>query len=570
MNENNDGAWDRTVDLLVLGAGAAGMTAALVAAIEGGEALIVEKSAQVGGTAATSAGTVWIPGNRQSRDAGYDDSVERARAYLDALTGTPDAHGLREAYLATGDAAIDYLAANSEVKFVPSGKHPDYRDMDGAAVSGRALAPALFDGRRLGAEFARVRAPIPEFMLFGGMMVDKTDIPRLIGRYRSLGNFLHAARLAARYYADRLRYPRGTRVTMGNALVTRLYYSLVQRRVPVLFEASARELVVADGRVAGAVVDSGGRTLRIRARDGVVIATGGYGHNMEMRRRFMPAPTPTHSLACASNAGDGITLGLAHGGTVAPERQGPGAFWTPVSVTRRPDGSAGAYPHLSLDRAKPGLIAVNGAGKRFVNEADSYHDFVQAMFRSHRDVPTIPAYLICEADFVARYGLGNIHPGTTNLTRFERAGYLTSAPSLAALAGKLNIDAAALEATVARYNGFARDGHDPDFGKGNSELNRFNGDAAIKPNPCLGEIRNGPFVAVAVWPAEIGTSTGLITNRDGQVLDAAGAPIAGLYACGNDMASVMEGTYPGPGTTLGPALTFGYRAARHALGKPVQ
>lgn len=570
MSEDRAHAWDRTVDLLVLGAGAAGMTAALVTAIEGGESLIVEKSAQVGGTAATSAGTVWIPGNRQSREAGYDDSVERARSYLDALTGTPDSHGLREAYLATGDAAIDYLAAHSEVKFVPSGRHPDYRDMEGAAVSGRALAPVMFDGRKLGAEFARVRPPIPEFMLFGGMMVDKTDIPCLIGRYRSLGNFLHAARIAARYYADRLRFPRGTRVTMGNALVARLYYSLVQRHVPVLFEASARELVIEEGRVVGAMIDNAGRTLRIRARCGVVIATGGYGHNIEMRQRFMPTPTPSHSVACASDTGDGIALGLAHGGTVAPERQGPGAFWTPVSVTRRADGSQGVYPHLSLDRAKPGLIAVNGAGKRFVNEANSYHDFVQAMFRSHREVPTMPAYLICEAGFVARYGLGTVYPGTTDLARFERAGYLTTAPSLAALATKLGIDPIALEATVERYNGFARTGHDPDFGKGDSELNRFNGDAAVKPNPCLGEIRNGPFVAVAVWPAEIGTSTGLITNRDGEVLNEAGAPIAGLYACGNDMASVMEGTYPGPGTTLGPALTFGYRAAKHALGRPVQ
>ncbi len=568
MSEIGARARDKTVDLLVLGAGAAGMTAALVTAIEGGEALIVEKSAQVGGTAATSAGTVWIPGNRQSREAGYDDSVDRARVYLDALTETTDAHGLREAYLSTGNTVIDYLAIHSEVKFVASGKHPDYRDMEGAAVSGRALAPVMFDGRQLGAEFARVRPPIPEFMLFGGMMVDKTDIPRLIGRYHSVGNFLHAARLAARYYGDRLRYPRGTRVTMGNALVARLYYSLVRRNVPVLFEAIARELVYEDGRVAGAVVESGGRSFRIRARRGVVIATGGYGHNAAMRQRFMPQPTPPYSVACPANTGDGIALGLAHGGTVAPERQGPGAFWTPVSVTRRPDSSQGVYPHLSLDRAKPGLIAVNGAGRRFVNEADSYHDFVQAMLRSHRETPTMPAYLICEAGFVARYGLGAVYPGTRDLSRFERAGYFTTASSLAALADRLGIDPAALEETVTRYNGFARAGRDPDFGKGDSELNQFNGDASVKPNPCLGEIRNGPFVAVAVWPAEIGTSTGLVTNRDGEVLNEAGAPIAGLYACGNDMASVMEGTYPGPGTTLGPALTFGYRVARHALGRP--
>jgi succinate dehydrogenase/fumarate reductase flavoprotein subunit len=168
---------------------------------------------------------------------------------------------------------------------------------------------------------------------------------------------------------------------------------------------------------------------------------------------------------------------------------------------------------------------------------------------------------------VARYGLGNVYPGTTDLSRFEREGYLVTAPTLEVLAGKLKLDGAALAATVARYNGFARNGKDLDFGKGDTELNRFNGDPTQQPNPCLRPIGDGPYVAVAVWPAEIGTSTGLQTNADGQVLDAQGEPLAGLYACGNDMASIMLGTYPGPGTTLGPALTFGYRVAMHAAGK---
>lgn len=560
--------WDREADLVVIGAGAAGMTAALVAALEGLKPLVLEKSTQVGGTAATSAGTIWIPGNRQSQQAGYKDSAEAAATYMDKLIGAADTSGLRTAYLATGPGAVDYLRARSEVHFVPSGKHPDYRDIEGAAVHGRALAPAMFDGRLLGKDFERVRPPIPEFLVLGGMMAGKEDIPRLIGRFRSVGNFVYSGKLFLRYLSDRLRYSRGTRLLMGNALVARLFYSLKKNQVPVMFEATVKELLHQGDQVIGLLVRSGDKTLRVKANKGVVIATGGYGHNAALRKRFMPQPTPPYTVACASNTGDGLQLGLQAGGTVAPQTQGPGAFWTPVSVTRRANGSQGVFPHLSLDRAKPGLIAVNGAGKRFVNEANSYHDFVEGMYASHKTVPTLPAYLICEASFVERYGLGAVYPGTTDLAKFEQSGYLVTAPTIEALATKLKLNGATLAATVSRYNDFARAGKDLDFGKGDTELNRFNGDSRQQPNPCLKAIEQGPFVAVAVWPAEIGTSTGLQTNADGQVLNAQGQPLPGLYACGNDMASIMLGTYPGPGTTLGPALTFGYRVALHAAGRP--
>lgn len=559
--------WDREVDLLVLGAGAGGMTTALVASLEGLKPLVIEKSRQVGGTASTSAGSIWIPGNRQSLDAGYSDSAEAADIYMEKLSGLGDVSGLRRVYLQTGPSMVDYLRAKSEVRFKPCGKHPDYRDLDGAAVSGRALVPENFDGRLLGADFERVRPPIPEFMVLRGMMAGKEDIPRLIGRFKSVGNFIYSGKLFARYLSDRVRYSRGTRIVMGNALVARLFYSLKKNNVPVLFESTTVELIRDGNKVVGAVVRTASGIERIRARKGVVIATGGYGHNRELRKQFMPRPTPQYSMACESNMGDGISLGMKYGGAVNPEEHGDGAFWTPVSVTRRADGSNGLFPHLSLDRAKPGLIAVNGAGKRFVNEAASYHDFVQGMYRSHATSSTMPAYLVCEAAFVARYGLGAIHPGTKTISKFERDGYLVKAETLEALAEKIKVKPAVLKETVQRYNQFARNGKDLDFGKGETELNRFNGDQTMRPNPCLAEIKDGPFIAMAVYPAEIATSTGLCTNSDGQVLDANDQIIQGLYACGNDMASVMLGTYPGPGTTLGPALTFGYRVAMHAAGK---
>ncbi len=552
------------VDLVIMGAGCAGMTTALVAALEGLRPLVIEKSAWVGGTAATSAGTVWIPGNRQSLQAGFHDSAQAAAQYMDGLIGQPDSRGLREAYLSTAPDVIDYLRAKSAVHFAPCGKHPDYRDMAGAAVTGRALAPETFDGRLLGADFERVRPPIPEFMVLGGMMAGKADIPRLIHRFRSIGNFMYSGGLFLRYLSDRLKYSRGTRLVMGNALVARLFYSLRQQKVPILFETTVSDVIREDGRVKGVVIQTpqGQRTLR--STRGLVIATGGYGHNAAMRKQYMPQPTPPMSVACVSNTGEGLELGQRLGGTVPSRPEGPGAFWTPVSVTRRADGSRGVYPHLSLDRAKPGLIAVNSAGQRFVNEADSYHDFVQGMYASHRQVPPIPAWLICETRFVEKYGLGNVHPGTRDLSRFEQEGYLVTAPSLQALAGKIRIDSSQLSQTVERYNTMARAGHDSDFGKGHSELNRFNGDPAQQPNPCLAPIEQGPFVALEVWPAEIGTSTGLSTDANGQMLDGQGHPLPGLYVVGNDMDSIMEGTYPGPGTTLGPAITFGYRVAMHA------
>lgn len=558
-----DRDWEQEVDLLVVGAGAAGMTTSLVAALEGLKPLLVEKTAMVGGTMSTSAGTIWIPGNLQSREAGYNDTIEAGAAYMDALIGMPDRSGTRTAYLQSGPDMVEYLRKRTDVLFVPSGKHPDYRDMTGSAVSGRALAPVMFDGRLLGKDFERVRPPIPEFMVLGGMMAGKEDIPRLINRFKSVSNFVYSGKLFLRYLRDRLTYSRGTRVVMGNALAARLFYSLKKNKVPVLFETQVESLVREDSRVVGAVLQTGGRKIRVKARQGVVIATGGYGHNQRFRKEFMPRPTPPYTVACPSNTGDGICLGLANGASVMPETQGPGAFWTPVSVTKRSDGSKGVFPHLSLDRAKPGLIAVNSAGKRFVNEASSYHDFVEGMYASHKTVPTLPAYLVCEADFVRRYGLGAVYPGTTDLTKAEKDGYLVTEPTLEKLARRLKLSEAALRETIERYNEMARAGKDLDFGKGDTELNRFNGDANHQPNPCLKPIENGPFVALEVWPAEIGTSTGLATDANGQVLDHQGTPVGGLYAAGNDMASIMMGTYPGPGTTLGPALTFGYRIALH-------
>ena len=555
--------WDREVDLLVAGAGPGGMTAALTAALEGLDVLVCEKSGQVGGTGATSAGTLWIPGNSQNREAGFADRAEDAARYLDALIGDGGADERRAVYLRDGPEAIDDLVARSELSFVACGRHPDYRsNLPGAAVEGRAIIPETFDGRKLGADFKRLRPPIPEFLVFGGMMVGKADLARLLGRYRSVANFAHSATLVLRYLIDRLRYSRGTRLTMGNALVGRLYYSLKQNGVAVEFGASLGEIVAEDGVAAGAVFETAQGAIRVRARRGVVLATGGMAHDQALRAAFMPGAEPKYSLAVDENTGDGLAAGERFGGRL--ESKGDGGLWTPVSRNPRAGGGAGLYPHILLDRAKPGLIAVNETGRRFVNEAVSYHDFVEGMFRANETTPAIPAWLICDAAFVRKYGLGDIHPGTAKLARHARSGYVTLAGSAAELAAKIGVDAEGLADTIRRHNRFAEAGSDADFGKGDTELNRFNGDPGHRPNPCLAPIEGRPLVAMAVWPADLASSAGLAATADGQVLGADDAPIPGLYACGNDMASIMAGTYPGPGTTLGPAMVFGYRAAMHA------
>jgi len=561
--------WHMETDLLVAGAGPGGMTAALVAAIEGLDVIVCEKTTQVGGTGATSAGTLWIPGNTQSREAGFEDSPEDAAKYLDSLIGDDRTSEHRRVYLRDGPEVIDYLEENSEVRFLPCGMHPDYRNnIAGAGRAGRAIIPENFNGRLLGKDFARVRPPIPEFMLMGGMMVGKLDIVSLLGRYRSIANFKHSVSIVLRYLTDRLRFRRGTRLVMGNALVGRLYHSLKQRNTSVLFEAPIGDFIRDDdGAVLGAVLKTSDGEKRIRARKGVVLATGGFAHHPKYREAFMPKPTPPYSMAAAANLGDGLALAdSANAAVDADSHQGAG-FWTPVSVTKRDDGTEGLFPHLAMDRAKPGLIAVNAAGRRFVNEGVSYHDFVEAMYRSHETSNTMPAWLICETRFIAKYGLGAIHPETRNLSKHIKDGYVTVEESLDVLAVKIGVDPAGLERSIARHNGFALAGVDEDFGKGALELNRFNGDPGNGPNPCLAPIEAAPFAAIAVWPAEIGCSVGISTDPDCRVLDDANKPIIGLYACGNDMGSVMSGAYPGPGTTLGPAVVFGWRAAMHAAGR---
>jgi succinate dehydrogenase/fumarate reductase flavoprotein subunit len=559
-NDKDKMRWDREVDVVIIGAGAAGMTAAIVAKSEGLEPLVLEKTDQIGGTAALSVGMMWFVDSEPMRAAGFKDSFEKARRYFVATVGNSVARSLQDAYIEQGRVALDYLLRHSELEVVAV-DYPDYNPEIEGGMFGRAHAPLEFDGRKLGRYFRDVRAPLPAFAPFGGMMLDLDDLTHFLSFTRSLRSFRHVLKRFSRYGMDRLRYHRGTRLVGGNALVARLYKTMLDRKIEIQLRATASKLTMAGGAVTGVEVPQDGRVTRIRCRRGVVIATGGYPGSLDMRREHSRKPTIELSLGLASNAGEGIHLGQAAGGRLDRNSEDTG-FYVPVSEFSNGKGAKVLWGHFMLDRPKPGFIAVGKDGNRFTNEAASYHAFTLGMFNTG----AIPAFLIADASAVRRYGIGLILPGQS-LRRYEKAGYLFSGRTLSELADKTGVDADGLERSVARNNRFAATGVDEDFRKGSTPYNTYKGDPSHAPNACLGPIERGPFYAVKMVPGDFGTSRGLVTGPRGEVLDHDDRPIPGLYACGNDMNSAVGGRYIGAGITLGPALTFGYLAAMALAGR---
>ena len=555
--------FDELHDVVVIGTGAGGMAAALTAAHHGLDVLMLEKTEYVGGSTAISGGAVWIPENPHLGSVGQTDTREDVVTYLKEVLGNHFRADLIDSFLAAGPEMVTFLENNTAVKFAARQVSPDYQpDRPGAAGGGRTIDPLPFDGRELGPAFALLRPPLDEFLVFGGMMVNRGDIDMLLGSTRSARNFIGAAKLVARFGRDRLSYPRGTRLLMGNALAARLLRSALDKGIAIRRNVQTSALIAQGGCVTGITVASSERGLqRIGARRGVVLATGGFPASAELRARLIPHAANHYSMAPAGNTGDGGKLAEQVGARIAADNIG-NAFWAPVSVMQTRDGREIRFPHLILDRPKPGLVAVNQAGKRFVNEATSYHEFVEAMHRSHETTPTIPAFLVCDQRFLRTYGLGLVRPGIWPLGTYIRSGYLLRGGSVAELAQRMGVPADALAQTIARMNTYAVSGNDPEFGKGSNAYNRYLGDAAHKPNPCLGPIDKPPFYAVRVFPGDIGSAAGLVTDAKTRVLDAANQPIGNLYACGNDMNSIMAGAYPSAGITLGPALTFGYIAGK--------
>lgn len=554
--------WDDEVDVAVFGSGAGGMSAALVCAHHGLRVALFEKSAWLGGTTANSGGGVWAPANTLAQKAGLHDSLDAARRYLQAELGEHYRADLSEAFLESAGAAIDWLAANTEVRFQLTNL-PDYHaEQPGGLAHGRTLFPEPFDGRQLGQDFALLRKPWDRFMVLGGMMIGRREIPALLSPFASLANLRKLIRMLTRYACDRLRYPRGTQLLIGNALAARFLFSLRKCGVSIQVETPLVELLKEGSTVIGALVRTPAGLQRIRARCAVVLATGGFPHSEALRKELSDA-TPHHlSAACDTNTGDGLSIARAVGADI-DRSMGSAAFWTPASLVREESGTVTVLPYGHLDRGKPGAIIVDAHGRRFVNEADSYHDVVTAMFAGPDREARQRSHLICDHRFIRRYGLGAIRPRSMQLERMIRDGYLVRGATIAELASKIGVEATQLEQTITRHNGFAREGIDRDFGKGSTCLNRYNGDPDCTPNPCLRPLSEPPFYALALHAATLGTAIGLRTDANARVLNTHHQAIEGLYACGNDMASFARGYYPAGGITLGPAIVFGYRAARH-------
>lgn len=548
-------------DLIVLGAGAGGLTAAAVAARHGLSTLLIEKSGHVGGTTAISGGMIWVPQNHLMTAAGMSDSRDAARQYLAATV--PEAASRLEGYLDAAPEAIRWLCDNTDVKLQLVTRYPDYYpDRPGATLGGRVLEPVPFDGSRLGETFAWLRPPLPEFTIFGGMMVARSDIPHFRRFAKSPTSAVRVLRLVLRHLRERLSHPRGTSLVLGNALAGRLLLSARSAGVEIRRNTSVATLVFERDRCAGVRLANGAGGHVLHARCGVVLATGGFSHDPELRRRLMPRVADEISATVGLATGDGLRLAEAAGASVVDDFADP-AFWVPVSCYRARDGRQVVYPHTVTDRAKPGVIAVDRSGRRFVNEAASYHEFVRAMLRSPNGA-AMRAHLVCDSRFLWRYGLGAIFPFTSRSGPYLAAGYLKRAETLTELAHQIAVDAGALEETVRCFNENAARGEDPEFGRGGDDYQRHLGDAENTPNPCVAPIVAPPFYAVELRPGDLGTAAGIATDLQTRVLSRTGDAIPGLYAAGNDAASIMRGNYPGPGITLGPALTFGYLAAKAA------
>ena len=543
-------------DIVVAGSGAAGMTAALTAADLGLSVVVVEKAEAFGGSTARSGGGIWAPGNAVLRAAGVTDTPGQARAYLAHVAGADVPVVLQEAFLEHGPAMLDLVREAAPLRFAWVPGYADYYpEAAGGLVSGRSIEPVPLDGRMLGAELGRLNPPY---------LPAPADVAITQAEYRwlSLGtrhprSVLAAARVAARTARTKLTHRRT--LSLGQALAAGLRAGLAAANVPVWLATPMTGLVMQDGAVTGLEVTRDGEPVTIRARRGVLIATGGFERNAAMRAEYQRQPIGTDwTVGSEGNTGDGIIAGQQAGGALDLMDD---AWWGPSIPLPR-----GPYFCLA-ERSLPGCIMVNAAGMRFMNEAAPYVDAVHAMYDRHTDdKPHIPAWLVADQRYRNSYVFAGLPPRKSLPRRWYAAGAVFRAGTLADLAGQAGIAADGLAETVRRFNAFAAAGKDADFSRGDSAYDRYYGDPRCRPNPNLAALSVPPFYAIKIVPGDLGTKGGLRTDEQARVLRHDGSPIAGLYAAGNASAAVMGHSYAGPGATIGPAMTFGYIAALDMAG----
>jgi 3-oxosteroid 1-dehydrogenase len=545
---------DPEFDLVVVGSGAAGMTAALTAALRGLRAVVLEKTEYFGGSTARSGGGVWIPGNSVLRRYGVTDTAEQASRYLGYVAGEDTPAGLRTAFLQHGPAMLDLVLANSPLDFAWVPNYCDYYpEAPGGRAGGRSVEPALLDGRVLGAELANLRPPY--LPAPAGITVTQADY-----RWLSLGTshpraVMTTARVTSRMIVSKLRHRK--LLSMGQALAAGLRAGLASAGVPVWLNTPMTGLHRTGDRVTGVEVLRDGDPAVVRATRGVLLASGGFERNEQLRRRYQRTPIGTEwTVGSPGNNGDGITAGEAAGGVLELMDD---AWWGPsIPLT-------GGPVFCLAERSLPGSIFINAAGERFMNEAAPYVDAVHTMYDRHtQGNPHIPCWMIADQRYRNRYVFTGVPPRRPLPRRWYAAGAVQRAGSLAELAEQIGVSADGLAKTVDRFNEFARVGKDADYGRGDSAYDRYYGDPNCKPNPNLAPLAEPPFYAIKVVPGDLGTKGGLRTDERARVLRADGSVIPGLYAAGNTSALVMGRSYAGPGATIGPAMTFGYLAALDA------
>ncbi|MDA3628415.1 3-oxosteroid 1-dehydrogenase [Saccharopolyspora oryzae] len=540
-------------DVVVVGSGAAGMAAALTAALHGLDAVVVEKAAKFGGSTARSGGGVWIPNNHVLADAGITDTPEAARSYLAHIVGDAVSAERQEAFLDAGPRMLAELLPRTPLRMHWVTDYADYYpEAPGGRVGGRSIEPAPLDGRLLGdllpdLERGYRKAP-------ANLVITQADFRWLNLLARHPRGPLRAVRVGLRWLFARAR--RKHLLGLGQALTAGLRVGLRDAGVPVLLNTPLVELEQDGDRVTGVVVERDGERRTLHARRGIVLAAGGFEHNEVMRKQHQRDPIGTQwTVGAKANTGDAILAAQRLGADVELMDD---AWWGP-SVPL-PGG-----PWFCLaERTLPGCILVNGAGERFVNEAAPYVDAVHAMYGSG-DGPAqnMPTWLIADQRYRNRYMFAGLGPRQPFPGRWYKHGAVHRAPTIDELASRIDVPADALRSTVERFNGFARSGVDADFQRGASGYDRYYGDPTNKPNPSLAALEVAPFYAVKIVPGDLGTKGGLRTDVHARVLREDGTPIDGLYAAGNTSSAVMGHTYAGPGATLGPAMTFGYLAARH-------
>jgi 3-oxosteroid 1-dehydrogenase len=541
---------DEQVDLLVVGSGAGGLTAALTAADAGLRALVVEKSRHFGGTTWMSGGGIWIPHNPTLRRAGHDDGRDSVREYLTLVTRGEVSAARIDAFVDHGPKALEMLEKSRWLRFFWVKGYADYHpELPGGRPLGRSIEAKAFDTRELGSDEQYLRPNGMQGPL--GLWVSAKDYHDLAMVKRTWRGRWMSVVAAWRVASNLVR--RRHMATTGRALVARMRMALKDAGVPLWLGAPMTELLVEDGRVVGAMVERDGQQVRVLARRGVVLAAGGFDHNLEMRNRYLPwLGRPDFSGGAPENTGDGIRAGQQAGAALDLMDD---AWWMPS--VRHP---AGPIISLVSERSIPPSLIISGrTGERFTNEAAPYVTFVHDQLEGDH----IPVWFVMDAKARSRYPFARVLPGADFPKAFYAAGTVHRADTLEGLARSIDVPAEALMRTVTRFNGFAASGRDQDFGRGDSAYDRYYGDPTL-PNPTLDTLERAPYYAIRVEAGDLGTKGGLVSDEHARVRREDGSVIDGLYTTGNNSASVMGRDYPGAGGTIGPAITFGYIAARHA------